>query len=146
MKLSPSKAAKSSKPRDIRQAQMQSDFAAAGAMRDRFPLLGELQVTLAFASANDPSPSGQSFTLYPAARAFFKYRCPCADCDGMTDLGPAVKELAARAQKSAGQSTGQLLCQGTRLANSAFSQSCTLKVNYELRAVPQRDIETRAAS
>jgi hypothetical protein len=140
MKLSP---AKSTKPKDIRQAQMQSDFAAAGPMRDRFPQLGELHVDLAFASRIDPSPSAQSFTLYPAARAFFKYRCPCTDCDGMTDLGAAVKELAASAIQTPGRSSGQLVCPGTRLANSAFSQSCSMLVKYQLRAVPRRDVITR---
>ena len=142
MKLSPAKA---TKPKDIRQAQMQSEFAAAGAMRERFPLLGELQVDLAFASRSDPAPSAQRFTLFPAARAYFQYRCPCADCDGVTDLGPAIKELAASALQAPGRSSGQLACQGTRLRNSAFSQSCSMQVKYQLRVVPRRD-EVRAAS
>lgn len=144
MKLSPAKSAKPSKPKDVRQAQMQSDFAAAGPMRDRFPQLGELHVDLAFASRSDPSPSAQSFTLYPAARAFFKYRCPCTDCDGMTDLGAAVKALAATTLQSPGRSSGQLVCSGTRLANSAFSHSCSMRINYQLHAVPRRDAEARS--
>jgi hypothetical protein len=144
MKLSP---AKSTKPKDIRQAQLQAQLAAAGPMRDRFPQLSELQVDLAFASSTaDPSPSAQRFTLYPAARAYFQYRCPCADCDGVVDLGDAVRELAASAAQSPGRSSGQLTCQGTRLRNSAFSQPCSMQVKYQLRTLPRRDAEVRVAA
>ena len=144
MKLSP---AKSTKPKDIRQAKLQAQLAAAGPLRDRYPQLGELQVDLAFASCTaDPSPSAQRFTLYPAARAYFQYRCPCADCDGVMDLGDAIRDLVASAAQSPGRSSGQLTCQGVRLRDSAFSQPCTMQVKYQLRAVPRREPEVRVAA
>ena len=138
MKLSP---AKSAKPKDLRQAKLQAQLAAAGPMRDRFPQLSELHVELAFASCTaDPSPSTQRYTLFPAARAYFQYRCPCTDCDGVMDLGEAIKELAAGAARSPGRSSGQLTCQGVRLRDSAFSQPCTMQVKYQLRALPRLDL------
>ena len=37
----------------------------------------------------------QLHTLFPSANAFFRFACPCAECDGEFDLTTTIKTLAA---------------------------------------------------
>jgi len=65
----------------------------AATMRAVFPQVGQLRIELTFSDSRADAPSPQVHTLYPAARAFFRFACPCSDCEGDFDLTPAVTQL-----------------------------------------------------
>src|SRR5580693_8139140 len=58
-------------------------------LREMFPDVDQLRIELVFDDASAFIPSPQLHTLYPAAAAFFRFACPCADCDGDFDLSGA---------------------------------------------------------
>ena len=62
-------------------------------LRDVFPDVDQLRIELIFNDTSAYTPSPQLHTLYPAAPAFFRFACPCADCDGDFDLTGAVASL-----------------------------------------------------
>jgi hypothetical protein len=62
-------------------------------LREVFPNVDQLRIELVFNDASAFIPSPQLHTLYPAASAFFRFACPCADCDGDFDLTGAVASL-----------------------------------------------------
>jgi len=104
-------------------------------MRDAFPQAGVVHIELNFDDRNGHIPSPQLHSLYPSARAFFRFACPCADCDGDFDLKPAVTALmeGGPTKRTAGRTaTGQLLCQGTRLRDSNHSGPCRMELNFRL--------------
>ena len=105
-------------------------------MRETFPQAGVMHIELNFDDRNGRVPSPQMHSLYPGARAFFRFVCPCADCDGDFDLKPAVTALmesGPATKRTAGRtSTGQLLCQGTRLRNSNHSAPCRMELSFRL--------------
>jgi hypothetical protein len=83
-----------------RRYQRQYERDRSPAMRLAFPELALLNVELTFADRNgtgpkEPVPSSQSHAFYPPARAFFRFTCPCADCNGEFDLSANVAQLAA---------------------------------------------------
>lgn len=119
-----------------RRHQLQADRARSQAMRDAFPEAGVVHIELKFGDESSHVPSPQMHSLYPGARAFFRFACPCADCDGDFDLKPAVIALmdrGAASKRATGRTaTGQLLCHGTRLRNSSHSAPCRMELNFRL--------------
>ncbi len=119
-----------------RRNRMQSDRARAQPLRDKFPHVGTVRIELKFDDRSEHSPSPQLHTLYPAARAFFRFACPCAECDGDFDLAPAVTALlndAARSKRPADRTVrGQLQCQGVRLRDRVSSRPCPIELDYRL--------------
>jgi len=91
----------------------------AAAIRSAFPYVERLQIELFFSDAHARAPSPQVHTLYPAAPAFFRFACPCADCDGFFDLTPAIKELLAAPRQPEGTLSGLLRCDGKRFHRSS---------------------------
>jgi len=87
-----------------------------------------------FEGAAANTPTSQSHVLYPAARAFFAFPCPYADCDGQFDLTAAVNAaLADRSQLT----EGVLQCSGARIGDGASRQPCLLRLLHRITATYQ---------
>jgi len=111
-----------------------ADRARTATVRDAFPTVGAIDAYLDF-SEPSPPPSPQLHSLYPAARAFFRFGCPCADCDGEFDLAPIVVELVtegAPASPSARSLAGRALCQGSHWRNSGHRELCRIALSYRV--------------
>jgi hypothetical protein len=77
-------------------------------MRARYATIAKLQIDLSFLGSSRPPPSPQSHSYYPPARAFFRFACPCSECDGEFDLSGQVAELA-EVKRSRTWRTGQVV-------------------------------------
>ena len=92
-------ARKNSSLDEQRRYRRQYDRDRSPALRSAFPQLQQLNIELSFgdrtgAAPKEVVPSSQSHAFYPPAQAFFRFRCPCADCDGEFDLSANVAQLA----------------------------------------------------
>jgi hypothetical protein len=120
-------------------------------LREVFPNVDQLRIELVFNDASAFVPSPQLHTLYPAASAFFRFACPCADCDGDFDLTDAVASLLL--ESSAGRrridasSSGRMDCQGVRLRDMAGQKVCPMQLNFRLisAAVRTSNVEVMSA-
>lgn len=119
-----------------RRTQMQTARAAAPALRERFPQIGRLCIELDFAHPGGITPSPQQHTLHPAARAFFRFPCPCAECDGDFDLTNVVmavlKQPEPRGRHATRMASGQLQCEGWHARDRATGRACTIELHYRL--------------
>jgi hypothetical protein len=119
-----------------RRNDLQADRAKSATVRELFPQVGVIHVDLDFGDKSGRPPSPQRHSLYPPARAFFRFICPCADCDGDFDLAAAVTELVkagAPVKRAAGRSvTGRSLCQGTHWRDSTHSESCRIELTFRV--------------
>jgi hypothetical protein len=137
MKLTARKTASTS---EQRRAQFQTDRTRAPAVRELFPDAGLLRITLKFQDGGAHVPSPQQHTLYPAARAFFRFACPCTDCDGQFDLTSAVAGLMAntnRVRRAAGEervAQGAMACEGVRFRDREHSRPCPMQLKFEIAA------------
>lgn len=118
-----------------RREQMLKERAQASPLRDFSPQLGQLRVELTFSDPRAQSPSPQVHTLYPAAPAFFRFACPCADCDGDFDLTPAVKSLLNGALTRQRTVSGQTVCDGARFRGPADT-ACSMQLAFRLVSMP----------
>jgi hypothetical protein len=126
-----------------RREQLVSERARSATLRILFPEVGQLRLELAF---NDPSkgstqPSPQLHTLYAAAPAFFRFACPCADCDGDFDLTESVNKLIASApgHRRVASLNGTLSCRGTRFRDHATLETpCPMQLTFRLSSEPQK--------
>jgi hypothetical protein len=117
-----------------RRLDLHADRAKSSTVRDAFPGVGVIHVNLGF-SEHYPLPSPQLHSLYPAARAFFRFACPCADCDGEFDLATVVAELVtagAPAKRAARSVTGRSLCQGIHWRDSDHSEACHIELTFRV--------------
>jgi hypothetical protein len=108
---------------------MLSERARCSVVRKAFPQIEQLRIELVFGTTRGVAPSPQVHTLYPAAAAFFRFPCPCADCDGDFDLTDVVTALAGSGVLS---SRGQLICDGTRRDHPAGQAACPIRLDYQL--------------
>ena len=119
-----------------RRLQLQTARVRAPAMRERFPQVTTLRFELRFEERAGRTPSPQQHTLYPAARAFFRFACPCSECDGDFDLGTVVSglvnELGEARHPATGAAAGQLACEGMRARDRAGGRPCTIDLHYRL--------------
>ena len=118
-----------------------SEHVRAQPLRKLFPDIEQLRIELLFHDPEThlPPPSPQLRTLYPAAPAFFRFACPCADCDGDFDLTDAVATLMTNSGGRATSFPGQLSCRGVRFRDHALHQSpCSMQLSFKLRAEPRR--------
>jgi hypothetical protein len=128
-------ARKTTKTSGLRRERLLSDRTRSPALRTVFPQIGQLRIELTFsddASAHTHSP--QQHTLYPSAPAFFRFACPCADCDGDFDLTQAVASLveARNGRRIDGSAEGQLSCQGVRLREMGGQRPCSMQLSFRL--------------
>ena len=140
MKLAARKAAKAIV---LRREQLTSEHLRADPLRKLFPDIEHLRIELLFHDPEThlPPPSPQLRTLFSAAPAFFRFACPCSDCDGDFDLTDAVTTLITNSagRNRATSCTGQLSCHGVRFRDHALHQSsCSMQLSFKLRAEPRR--------
>ena len=114
-----------------RRERLRQSRATALALRDVFPAVQQLRLDLVFRSPGASTPAMQSHTLHAAARAFFEFACPYADCDGHFDLSSAVKAALASPTHRA---TGELECEGKRPVGVGATEPCRLHLNYTVAA------------
>lgn len=120
--------------RQERLERQRRDRAAAVTLRVAYPGVEKLRFELSFAGEPRP-PALQTHELYPAARAYFEFPCPYADCDGTFDLSGAVK---ATVEQSKADATGELECLGERALEGATRRLCGLKLLYRISVSYQR--------
>lgn len=136
MKLASRKAVSAS---EQRRNNLQYERERARALRELYPSVGHVRVGLVFGDGAPRAPSPQSHTYFPAASAFFRFACPCAECDGDFDLADAVASLladVARAPPSAmRQASGRKTCDGVRLRDRTGGRPCLMSLEYQLAAV-----------
>jgi hypothetical protein len=125
-----------------RREQLMEEHQRTNALRKIYPAVEQLRIELIF---DDPaartSPSSQLHTLFPAAPGFFRFACPCADCDGEFDLTDTVAKLMTNAAGRTRASTlsGRLVCRGVRFRNVVTHQApCTIHLSYKLVSEPIR--------
>jgi hypothetical protein len=132
-------ARKNANAQTLQRDKMLNERTRAAALRVLFPQVGTLRIELVFNDLGAHVPSPQFHTLYPAASAFFRFACPCADCDGDFDLTAKVVSLlggSSERKQPRGSSSGQLSCQGIRLRDRAGSKPCTMQVSFRLLSAP----------
>jgi hypothetical protein len=120
---------------ELRRTGRQVDRMRAPIMRDRYASIARLQVDLSFGASAGPAPSPQSHSFYPPARAFFRFPCPCSECDGEFDLSAGVDKLAAIRQPALRTASGRLDCEGVHYRERANASSCRLAVSWRLAIV-----------
>ncbi|MBS0378126.1 MAG: hypothetical protein JSS29_06555 [Proteobacteria bacterium] len=113
---------------------MRRSRAAAPALREAFPVVQQLRLDFLFQGSGPSTPAMQSHTLHAAARAFFAFPCPYADCDGEFDLNGAVRSALAHASH---QATGEIECSGKRSARHGVIAPCRLRLDYAVSAALQ---------
>lgn len=131
---------KSVNPAVLRREQMLSARTRSAALRRVYPDVGQLRIELTFKDLSDHTPSPQLHTLYPAAPAFFRFACPCADCDADFDLTAAVTnllEVVPGRKRTAASVSGQLSCQGVRLRDRVGSKPCSMELKFKLISAPR---------
>ncbi len=132
MKLASRKAVNTSEQRRVR---LLADRARATPLRDAFPELRSLRIDLRYADHTAQPLSPQVLTLYPSARAFFRFSCPCSGCDGEFDLTAAVRAFAETSRPTrsrAPQVREHVKCQGTRSRYPNLADACTMELDYQL--------------
>jgi hypothetical protein len=130
MSLSPSPEAS----RQERVDRLRRERLAAHALRVAYPTLQQLRLELTFESPSPNTPAAQSHVLHPAARAFFEFSCPYADCDGGFDLTTAVNTALAN---MGGKARGVLECSGHRPERHSSRRPCKLQLTYAIAATYQ---------
>jgi len=118
-----------------------SERQRAATLRKLFPGIEQLRIELVFndPNARTPSPSPQLHTLFSAASAFFRFACPCADCDGDFDLTDAVTSLltSSAGRERATCLDGHLSCHGMRFRDLGAHQSrCSMQLNFQVKSEP----------
>jgi len=98
----------------------------------RYADVAKLQIDLNFAGMSRPPPSPQSHSYYPPARAFFRFACPCSECDGEFDLSASVASLAEMKQPSARTASGRLGCEGMHFRERATAAPCPMVLSWRL--------------
>lgn len=119
--------------RDARRERLRRSRATALALREVFPSVQQLRLDLCFRGPGATTPATQSHTLHPAARAFFEFPCPYADCDGEFDLGAAVGAAVA---DPAHRTEGELECRGKRAVRLGATEHCRLSLAYTVTVLP----------
>jgi hypothetical protein len=123
--------------------QLMSEHQRSAPLSRVFPEIEQLHIELVFNDPNthSPPPSPQLRTLYSAAPAFFRFACPCADCDGDFDLTEVVTALVTNAagRNRVASFDGQLSCHGVRFRDRIGHQaSCQMQLSFRLRTEPHR--------
>ncbi len=134
---------KKTNPAAQRREQMLSERSRTAALRRTYPKVAQLRIELIFSDLSDRQPSPQRHTFYPPAVAYFRFACPCADCDADFDLKPVVTELLEGASKCQRPSTadGQMSCHGIRLRDRVGCSPCSMQLKFQLIAAPANDSE-----
>ncbi|MGB8693325.1 MAG: hypothetical protein WCD08_07445 [Steroidobacteraceae bacterium] len=129
---------------EIKRNQRQTDRDRSPPMRSAFPQVEQLRIELSFNDRTGRAPSPQMHILFPPARAFFRFACPCSECDGEFDLSPVVSALVNDAPSSKRNSnrsvSDNLSCEGVRLRNHVSSRPCPIAVKFRLVASAEKAV------
>jgi hypothetical protein len=117
--------------RQERVDRLRRERAASHALRVGYPSLQQLRLELTFESPSPNVPAAQSHVLHPAARAFFEFSCPYADCNGGFDLTAAVNNALTN---QGGKARGVLECCGLRPERHSARRPCKLHLTYAIAA------------
>jgi hypothetical protein len=117
--------------RQQRSDRLRRERAAAQALRVAYPAVQQLRLELMFESPRANTPVPQSHILHPAARAYFEFACPYADCDGQFDLTSAVSTAVGN---ETGNARGTLECTGHRPEQRGSRAPCKLQLSYSITA------------
>jgi hypothetical protein len=129
---------KSANPAVQRRELLLSERNRSSALRRAYPEVAHLGIELVFSDQTNHTPSPQRHTLYPSAPAFFRFACPCSDCDADFNLLPVVAKLldGAAGRKRSATVSGQMSCHGVRLRDRAGSNACSMQLKFQLVAAP----------
>jgi hypothetical protein len=119
----------------LKRDQLLTERTRAAALRNAFPNVAQLRIELLFSDPGARTPSPQQHTLFPAAPAFFRFACPCTDCDGDFDLTRAVRTLqesTASRKQTAGSGSDTLMCQGVRMRDRPGNKVCTMQLRFNI--------------
>ncbi len=116
--------------RQERADRLRRERAAAQPLRVTFPKVQLLRLELSFEGTANP-PTFQAHEMHPAARAYFEFPCPFANCSGQFDLNVAVNEAMAHPEH---QAHGSLACRGSRAGANATAEPCQLHLSYRITA------------
>jgi hypothetical protein len=124
-----------------RREQMRSERSRSAALRQAYPDVAQLRIELVFSDRSGHSPSPQRHTLYPPATAFFRFACPCPDCDADFDLMPVVAKLLddASGDRRSATVSGQMCCDGVRLRDKVGSSACSMQLKFQLSTTSAND-------
>jgi len=127
----PAKAPQSAEAARLRRREIwQRDRTQSEPMRSAWPQVEQLRVELSFHDSTTViAPSAQSHVLNPPSRAFFRFPCPYADCDGEFDLGGLVTSTLGAQRAHSGS---QLHCEGVRPRNRLLGDRCGLDLEFRL--------------
>jgi hypothetical protein len=128
-------------PAREREERLRKGRAVAHTLRDAFPSATVVNVHLKFLCTSAPLHAAQSFSLYPAARAYFAYPCPYGDCDGIYDLSAAADQTLGREKTRV---AGVVECSGSRSRDGLQGQPCGLRVSYTITAKHESERSTGA--
>jgi len=108
-------------------------------LRTAYPEVSQLSIELAFADrtgtvAKEPAPSSQSHAFYPPARAFFRFTCPCADCNGEFDLSASVAQVAASSSRASRSGTANCNALACARADRVTGASCPIELTCRIVA------------
>lgn len=121
-----------------RREQWQRERAQSEPMRTAWPQVEQLRFDMQFHDTTTViAPSAQSHVLNPPSRAFFRFPCPYADCDGEFDLSAAVLSLLGSHKPKVAT---KLKCEGVRPRNRLSGDCCGL--DLECRLLAQYDDAT----
>lgn len=103
--------------------------AASETVRNAFPAVEHIRLTLTFIEPTEPAPAPQTLELHPPARAYFAFPCPWSDCDGHFDLGAMARDAIEHGKTTL---DGSLVCDGQRARNRIPKLPCGLRIDYSL--------------
>lgn len=103
-------------------------------LRQAHPQLSELRVLFEFEDGSTRAPSPQAYSYYPAAKAFFRYTCPCHGCNGEFDLSGPVDEIASRAGSGPADLQLSLPCPGQRARDVDSRVDCPIRASVRVSA------------
>jgi hypothetical protein len=124
--------AKISKEAPTRRDQLMKERMRAEPLRQSFPQIEQLRIELNFSDMRGRAHSPQVHTLYPSARAFFRFACTCTDCDGDYDLAGPVIAFLKTAPKGTRSVRGTLICDGARRDLRRDGLTCSIRIDYQL--------------
>ena len=99
-------------------------------MRESFPEVSVIHIELQFADSAGTYPSPQRHSFYPPARAFFRFSCPCSDCDGDFDLAGIVNRLLSKRPSDQSVSSGRMRCQGNHWREGSQHRACQIELTF----------------
>lgn len=108
-------------------------------LRSTYPGVAELRIALQFDATLASQLSPQSFSYFPAAKAFFRYACPCHSCTGEFDISRYVADLAAKpgSQRRTRQVT--LQCTGELRLDLKELTACPVGAQVQLCIIPHAE-------